>query len=211
MPRNKHPEETVKKILDAALVLFLEKGYEKTSVLDIVERMDGLSRGAFYHHFKSKEAVLDALGDRMFHEHNPFIEIKKRHDLDGIQKIRYIILDSLQNSTLQMINEASITFLHDPKFLAEFFESNKRIIYPAIEELVKEGIEDGSIQAGNTHMMAQLIILLLTIWCIPDLFPMEEKEVIDKIEMCKTMLDAIGLPVLNDEILEVCKNMTIYK
>ena len=53
MPRNKYPEETVQKILDASLKLFLEKGYEETTVLDIISEMGGLTRGAFYHHFKS--------------------------------------------------------------------------------------------------------------------------------------------------------------
>ena len=50
MPRNKYPEETIQKILDASLKLFLEKGYEETTVLDIIAEMGGLTRGAFYHH-----------------------------------------------------------------------------------------------------------------------------------------------------------------
>ena len=47
MPRNKYPEETVEKILDVSLKLFLEKGYENTTVLDIVDHLGGLTRGAF--------------------------------------------------------------------------------------------------------------------------------------------------------------------
>ena len=39
MPRNKYPEETVQKILDASLKLFLEKGYEETTVLDIIREI----------------------------------------------------------------------------------------------------------------------------------------------------------------------------
>ena len=57
MPRNKYPEETVQKILDVSLKLFLEKGYEETTVLDIVDNLEGLTRGAFYHHFKSNTVV----------------------------------------------------------------------------------------------------------------------------------------------------------
>lgn len=205
MPRNRYPEETVKKILDAALSLFLEKGYEKTSVLDIVERMDGLTRGAFYHHFKSKEEVLDALGDRLFIEQNPFDEVKKRQDLNGLEKLRYIIVGSLQNQTQQMINEASINFLTDPKFLYEYFDSNKRVIYPALQEIVEEGMKDGSIPKGNARFMGEILILLLTIWYLPPLFPMEDTELFNKLSMCKTMLDAVGLPVLDNEVLEYCK------
>ena len=44
VPRNKYPEETVQKILDASLKLFLEKGYEETTVLDIISKMGGLTR-----------------------------------------------------------------------------------------------------------------------------------------------------------------------
>ena len=64
MARNKYPEETVARILDVSLRLFLEKGYEHTTVQDIVDHLDGLTKGAIYHHFKSKEEILDAALNR---------------------------------------------------------------------------------------------------------------------------------------------------
>lgn len=51
MARNKHPEETVNFILDTAFRLFMEKGYEHTSIQDIIDHLGGLSKGAIYHHF----------------------------------------------------------------------------------------------------------------------------------------------------------------
>ena len=39
-------------ILDVSTRLFVEKGYEKTSIQDIVRELDGLSKGAVYHHFE---------------------------------------------------------------------------------------------------------------------------------------------------------------
>ena len=53
MARNKHPEETVNLILDVALALFFEKGYDNTSIQDIIDGLGGLTKGAVYHHFKS--------------------------------------------------------------------------------------------------------------------------------------------------------------
>jgi len=50
-------------ILDAAAQLFAAKGYEATTVNDLILAV-GLSKGAFYYHFASKEAVLDALIER---------------------------------------------------------------------------------------------------------------------------------------------------
>ena len=73
MARNKYPEITVEKILDVSQRLFLEKGYDKTTIQDIVDELGGLSKGAIYHHFKSKEEIMDALGDKMFFNNNPFV------------------------------------------------------------------------------------------------------------------------------------------
>ena len=50
MARNKYPEVTVERILDAAQRLFLEKGYDNTTIQDIVDELGGLTKGAVYHH-----------------------------------------------------------------------------------------------------------------------------------------------------------------
>ena len=50
MARNKYPEETVSRILDAAMRLFREKGFEHTTLQDIVDQLD-VTKGAVYHHF----------------------------------------------------------------------------------------------------------------------------------------------------------------
>ena len=94
MPRNKYPEETVQKILDASLKLFLEKGYEETTVLDIISEMGGLTRGAFYHHFKSKEEVFDALCEKLFYETNPFEKAKRHKELNGLEKLKIVFRQS---------------------------------------------------------------------------------------------------------------------
>ena len=52
MARNKYPELTVEKILDVAQKLFLEQGYEQTTIQDIVNNLGGMTKGAVYHHFK---------------------------------------------------------------------------------------------------------------------------------------------------------------
>ena len=60
MPRNKYPEQTVEKILDAAALLFLQKGYQNTTLQDIIDATK-LSKGAVYHHFRSKEEIAQTL------------------------------------------------------------------------------------------------------------------------------------------------------
>ena len=81
MARNKYPEETVEKILTAARRLFLEKGYEKTTIQDIVDQLGGLTKGAVYHHFKSKEEIMNALTTKMFFDDNPFEKVRGREEI----------------------------------------------------------------------------------------------------------------------------------
>jgi len=50
--------------LDAAQALILSRGYDRFSVQDILDAT-GASKGAFYHYFDSKDALLDAIVDRM--------------------------------------------------------------------------------------------------------------------------------------------------
>jgi AcrR family transcriptional regulator len=65
MPRViKHPEIRRTEILDATFTMFIERGYDNTSLNDIIAGA-GLSKGMFYHHFASKEVLLEALFSRI--------------------------------------------------------------------------------------------------------------------------------------------------
>lgn len=66
MSRNKYPEQTREQILDTATRLFLQQGYEHTTIQNIIDQLGGLTKGAVYHHFSSKEAILNAVAARIF-------------------------------------------------------------------------------------------------------------------------------------------------
>ncbi len=74
-PVKKTPEQWKEEILSAAKKLFLSKGYEETSVSDIMEAAGG-AKGMFYRFFPTKEAAMHTLGDRMFLENNPFEAVR---------------------------------------------------------------------------------------------------------------------------------------
>ena len=118
MARNKYPEVTVEKILDVAQRLFLEKGYENTTIQDIVDELGGLTKGAVYHHFKSKEEIMDAVGDRMFSVNNPFEKVKKRSDLNGLEKLRESVGRSPHgyDDTIYPSYQKSSAFSRDDQF-----------------------------------------------------------------------------------------------
>lgn len=105
--------------MDATLRLFLEKGYEQTTILDIVDEMGGLTRGAFYHHFESKEEVLDALTTKLFCDDNLFERAKKQKGLTGLEKIKFMLVKSFQdsNSIHRKISMEAMQLLRSPSLL----------------------------------------------------------------------------------------------
>ncbi|MDV5169320.1 TetR/AcrR family transcriptional regulator [Photobacterium rosenbergii] len=73
MPRVvKSPQERRAEFIAAANALFFSKGYANTSVNDLIQHV-GVSKGAFYHHFDSKQAVLEAWSDDMLEQYRQVI------------------------------------------------------------------------------------------------------------------------------------------
>ena len=68
VPQRAASEETRRQILETALALFRERGFEETTIRDIAARA-GLSLGAAYYYFKSKEAIVGAYYDYVQQEH----------------------------------------------------------------------------------------------------------------------------------------------
>ena len=94
MPRNKYPEETEQKIIEKALELFTSKGYESTSVQDIIDAT-GLSKGAIYHHFDSKESILLTVYERIFGKAwQEMMKIVESKEMNGREKLQAIFLHS---------------------------------------------------------------------------------------------------------------------
>ena len=204
-PRNKHPEETVQKILDVSLQLFLEKGYDRTSVLDIVQNLGGLTRGAFYHHFKSKEAVLAALAERLFsNTQNPFEKVKKETDLNGLQKIQKMMKYIFANDEQQEVHSIFLTIplLNNPTFLVELIENNILSLGPAVQILIEEGLADGSIQPNHAKFLSEVFILVSNFWMIPSIYPISKQEFMEKVYFSKKLFENIGFPVFDDEMIE---------
>src|SRR3990172_8062102 len=76
-------------ILDAALQLVYSKGYGKMTIQDILDRLK-ISKGAFYHYYDSKAAVLEALVERMVVEQlEPlFLSIVQDPRLTALEKLQ---------------------------------------------------------------------------------------------------------------------------
>lgn len=200
MARNKYPEITVEKILDAAEKLFLEKGYENTTIQDIVEELGGMTKGAVYHHFKSKEEIMDAVGDRMFFKDNPFEAVRRRKDLNGLQKLREAVVLNQANSERTNFTVQSMSAVRSPRLLVEMIESNLNVLTPYFRELIEEGNRDGSVCTKYAKEISELLPLLTSLWLLPSVFPATKAEMRNKFIFIGEMLDKMGVPLMDEKL-----------
>lgn len=205
MARNKYPEVTVEKILEVAQHLFLEKGYDNTTIQDIVNELGGLTKGAIYHHFKSKDDIICALSDKLFIDSNPFVQVKQRKDLNGLQKMREVIRLNQADSVSTEIDTQILPLLKNPRIFVELIESNRRVLSPLWLDLIEEGICDGSIQTEYAKEIAELIPLLGDIWLYPSVYPATEEEIFRKFLFLKEMFEKMGVAIIDDEMVLLLK------
>ena len=203
MSRNKYPEVTVEKILDAAERLFLERGYEHTTIQDIVDELGGLTKGAVYHHFKSKEEILDAVSDRMFFRNDPFEAVRSRTDLNGLGKLREAILIYNADEESAELTRQTIPISKNPRLLVEMLISNRRVLTPRYLELIEEGIADGSIRTEYAREISELLPLLTSLWLLPSIYPATKEQMRRKFDFIGDMLGRMGLPIFDGEIRAV--------
>lgn len=200
MARNKYPEVTVERILDVSQRLFLEKGYENTTIQDIVDELGGLTKGAVYHHFKSKEEIMDAVGDRMFFSNNPFEAVRGRTDLNGLQKLQEAVRLNQSDQERVRLTAQSIPIAKSPRLLQEMIVSNRKVLTPYFLELIEEGNRDGSMHTDYPREIAELLPLLTSLWLLPSLFPASREQMKNKFAFLGEMLEKMGVPLMDDGI-----------
>lgn len=211
MARNKYPEETVNLILDTAYHLFMEKGYEHTSIQHIINHLGGLSKGAIYHHFKSKEDILEAVTGRMTEQSNRLLaKIRDRSDLNGREKLKMIFKESINRPVQDEIFEAAPNFQNNPRLLCSLLnETVKEAAPDYIQPIIEQGIADGSIQTGYPKQFAELIVLVANVWMNPMTFQDTEEESAGKVMVFRQMMQGFGLDIIDDEMVDRFKELTV--
>ena len=100
----------------------------------------------------------------------------------------------------------TLPILKNPRILAGIIDSNRRILSPLWLELIEEGRRDGSIQTEYAKELSELLPLL-SVWMMPAVFPADEAQMQRKLIFIKEMFAAMGLPVFDDDIVNLVKRV----
>ena len=152
-------EETRTHILEAAVKQFSVNGYNKASVDNICEQA-GVSKGAFYHHFKTKQDLFIALLDGWLHIFDQAIEASKNQPVpETFHKLTeffpYIFETAGEN--LPMFLEFWLQASRD-ETIWEASVAPYRRYHKYFVSLIKRGIKEGSFTDVDPDLAARLII-----------------------------------------------------
>ena len=203
MARNKHPEQTVQRILDTASRLFFQQGYDKTTLQDIINATK-LSKGAIYHHFASKEAILIAVVDRIGDFNSAVLaEIRDKQGLTGAEKLRELFRTSMQLSFQGKILHMLPFLIENPKFMALQMQSILGEAAPDyILPILKEGIADGSIHTDHPEELSEVLLLLSDLWLHPILRPSTPEQVRARCAFFNQFTRQYGFELLDSDIID---------
>lgn len=146
MPRSKD-HKTKQKIISVSLDLFYKNGFEKTSIEAIVKKA-GLSKGAFFHYFKSKDDLMRAIAEKYTLQVVKIMnEIAEKEGLDAVKKFNLIIKSGQKHKMTHSAEYRKVgMILYDhknAKFQREILEQMTKHTTPPIEKVINQGVKEG--------------------------------------------------------------------
>jgi len=193
---------TKNKILNAASMLFLEKGYEETTMQDIMES-SGVSKGAIYHYFVSKQEIISfMIKDAQKHINTRFLEIADDNSLSVEEKIKAVITYFMENRE-QNILIANKWIDKVPYALVDTIRNANKYIAPQIAKIIKQGTQNGNFQCNYPDELAEVLIQLFDVWLDPVITERTLVETVNRLKFIFHLLDCIGIPLFSKENITV--------
>jgi AcrR family transcriptional regulator len=151
-------------LVDCAQRLFLERGYERTTVNDVIAAT-GVSKGAFYHHFRAKEDLLEAISERLARQNLEALSaVRSDPAIDALQRLNGM-LTGMRAWKKEAMPELRVMF-------RALVQSDNAVLYyrivrtvfaaiaPALAEVITEGQQDGVFDVADTSLVAEMILSL---------------------------------------------------
>ena len=140
------PQTTKSKIVDAAWSLFREKGYDETTIEDIIS-LSGTSKGTFYHYFNGKDALLGSLSDIFDSYYEELVE-RLDPEMNSVDKLIFLsceahkmIGERIQPDLLASLYSSQVVTRGDKHLL-----NQNRFYHRLVHQLVDEGLRRGEIR-----------------------------------------------------------------
>lgn len=154
----KKGERRKQELLKIAYRMFIEKGYENTSIDEIIAEA-GIAKGTYYYYFESKEATLEAVIEMMIEEEVGRAKAVLETSLPVPQELVSVIYSLRPAQDEQVIAKA----LDVTENIVMHEKVNRRIVeeaVPLLTEVVKEGVSQGIFECTNIEERVRMLLII---------------------------------------------------
>lgn len=152
-------------VLECAMRLFATQGYEQTSINQIIAEL-GISKGAFYHHYESKEDLIEAIAAMYVEEAMTRVRsVLEDETLDAFGRLS-MFLSRMRNIKSESAAELQAAFA--PIFLernSHLYERTQvtvnNVVRPVLAGIIAEGIADRTFDAPDAEAAADIMLYLM--------------------------------------------------
>lgn len=203
MSKEYNSQATIETILSVSAKLFLEKGFDKTSMMDIAKTA-GISKGAIYHHFQSKDEIIKSVTERQAQAVKDVMEnfLSETYSLSGKEQLQLILERNFENQKAHYLDDVMSIRMKSAEFVLSYMQScvNKGSAF--VSEIIKRGIADGSLVTDSPDECAEVFLLLLNVWCDPAVFDCNGEKLSSRLKFLQYLMKSIGIDVLSDGFIE---------
>lgn len=150
-----------KELIDIGEELFTKRGYDEVTVSDIVSAA-GIAQGTFYHHFRSKEALLEAIADRFVDDLNDILEVLV--DSESMSAIEKLLALLGQINEYSRSREGMVLLLHEERNVLlhhKLEERTTEAYMPLIRAIIVQGMQEGSFDVKYPDEAAFALIAIM--------------------------------------------------
>ena len=152
-------------ILDAARTLVYTKGYEQMSIQDVLDAMK-ISKGAFYHYFDSKPALLEALIDRLADEAAAtFLPLLNDPTLPALERLRRYFSSAVQWKATQkdyMLALFRIWYSDENAITRQkMFAKMLQLVAPSFTQAIQQGVREGTLHTSFPEQATVMSVYLI--------------------------------------------------
>jgi len=168
MTRSVKPEAYAEKrnaILDVAQRYITTKGYEQMTTQDILEALQ-VSRGAFYHYFESKQALLMALVERIGEQAEQLLlPIISDHEMPAQDKLLrvFAVLNQYKQANLDLVLAFMRIWYGDENalFRQKLYLARVKRLAPLLSQIIRQGVKEDVFTTAYPDQAARTILALL--------------------------------------------------
>lgn len=188
----KDPEERKAEILDTAEMLFTTKGYNQTTIIDILNEI-GIAKGTFYYYFKSKEEVMDAIIMRIVNADVAAAKaIADNSDLTSIAKLFQILFAQKpkdgggKEKMLEQFHQPNNAEMHQKSLVQSILQMT-----PVLTQVIEQGIHENVMATEYPKETIEFLLASAQVVFDERLFHWEPDEAVKKARAFISIMESV--------------------